>query len=770
VVRARILDAEHVLTSEDATALRAAGCRIVRPLGGTKYLVDVDARWSTADRAALPVRSVSAIVPERKLDPAAKRAVTGDDANVFARLLFRDDVDLETAKAIVASVGGAAMDGERWGSFRSLAVRIPRDAIERLAARDEILGVVGPRPPIVVENATAAAVSSVTPLYDTPYDLSGSGVVVTMWDDGSVYKTHSEFTGRVFTEDGTAVAQHPTHVAGTIAAAGLNSDAKGMAPQVVVHQFDFKVGDWWTRKDQGFTEFTPSADNNSWGYGGGWSNADNRRYWEWWGDELFGAYAFESAQIDKLTRDHGTLVVFSAGNEDTDSGPTEAPWPHYHGNGTTVYCASSDGTGTDCPVATCAQCELTRHPPDGPYDTINIASSSKDSVTVGAVNASKKIGSFSSRGPVVDGRVKPDVVADGVNVLSTLPGNTYGRGTGTSMSTPVVTGVAALIVEQWRRTMGATDPSPATIKALLTGTAEDLGEHGPDYTFGFGLVNAKAAVDAIIADGGSGSRIATGAVKQGWSYTIPFDLAPGGNAKLTLVWSDPELPLVGLDLSSHPLVNDLDLAVEGPEGTIRPFVLDPNTPDAPATKGVNRVDTVEQVEVTDAIGGSYVAVVRGASIPQAPQEWTVVSTTDMGTAVKRCEDPYEPNDSTGSAWGMLKNGIRVRPDLCDQGDVDYFEFVVDRSGPVSVEIAASDSPVKATLVRGGETLESRDVAAGSKTVIATTVGSGSGQEVTPVTFYVRIEPAGTLVTNGYYSVDATYPSDALPRRRGARRP
>jgi hypothetical protein len=82
------------------------------------------------------------------------------------------------------------------------------------------------------------------------------------------------------------------------------------------------------------------------------------------------------------------------------------------------------------------------------------------------------------------------------------------------MSAPVVTGIAALLAEQWRKTFGG-DPGAGALRALLIHGATDLGPPGPDYAFGWGLADAKSAVDTIIADGGRGERIVRGSVYPG---------------------------------------------------------------------------------------------------------------------------------------------------------------------------------------------------------------------------------------------------------------
>ncbi|MBI5545615.1 MAG: S8 family serine peptidase [Deltaproteobacteria bacterium] len=118
-------------------------------------------------------------------------------------------------------------------------------------------------------------------------------------------------------------------------------------------------------------------------------------------------------------------------------------------------------------------------------------------VSVAALDASKRLASFSQRNAQVD------LAAPGVAVLSTVPwtadgraGSGYESWSGTSMAAPHVSGVAALV---WSQNPGWTQ---AQIRQALEATAEDLGPAGRDDGFGFGLVRAGAALDHLLGTGG----------------------------------------------------------------------------------------------------------------------------------------------------------------------------------------------------------------------------------------------------------------------------
>ena len=124
--------------------------------------------------------------------------------------------------------------------------------------------------------------------------------------------------------------------------------------------------------------------------------------------------------------------------------------------------------------------------------------SAKNILTVGSMNnVTYSNGGAGSRGPTTDGRIKPEIVAGGVNIISTIPVNNYSGMTGTSMSCPTATGILALITERYRQLFGGVNPDGALLKALVTNSAMDLGNPGPDFTFGFGMINGRTTVEAL---------------------------------------------------------------------------------------------------------------------------------------------------------------------------------------------------------------------------------------------------------------------------------
>ncbi|MBI4392802.1 MAG: S8 family serine peptidase [Euryarchaeota archaeon] len=156
-------------------------------------------------------------------------------------------------------------------------------------------------------------------------------------------------------------------------------------------------------------------------------------------------------------------------------------------------------------------------------NTVGVPGSARDILTVGAVDDGKTVAYFSSRGPTRDGRLKPEVSAVGVDVIaaSANTGTGYRSLSGTSMATPHVSGLVALVLE---RAAGSADPSE--IRDILMSTAVDGGASGPDNSYGYGVVDSVEAVGAAIPPAHDL------AVRE---MTLPSSVAPGEQVNASIV-------------------------------------------------------------------------------------------------------------------------------------------------------------------------------------------------------------------------------------------
>jgi hypothetical protein len=470
-----------------------------------------------------------------------------------------------------------------------------------------------------VDAADTVSTDEVWPGGSTGFGLDGGGMTVGAWDGGAVFAAHPDFSGRLTQVDGAAaVSNHSTHVAGTLVGAGawLLPDARGMAYAAQLEAYDW---------NSDTAEMALAAaggllvSNHSYGIAAGWIYIGGAPPDNWWwigGDQPsdvedpnFGYYDAETRLWDQIAYDAPYyLVVKAAGNDRTDIGPSP-------GEAYTVI----DQSGNFLFTTT-----LPRAPDCAPagYDCLPTTSVAKNVLTVGAVDdipggysplagpSSVQMADFSSWGPTDDGRIKPDLVGNGMFLMSTWGDSPYfAAAAGTSMAAPNVTGSLILLQEYYQDLHGRGRLlRSATLKALAIHTADEAGDAaGPDYAFGWGLLNTRAAAEVIASDGGD-HQIIEGSLADGATDTVVINVIEAdATITATLVWMDPPGTPVApaLDPPDLMLVNDLDLRVIGGGTTHLPWVLNPAVPAAAATTGDNFRDNVEQVEATGVDSGSY---------------------------------------------------------------------------------------------------------------------------------------------------------------------
>lgn len=775
----------RVLTAAEQGRLAEGGVEITSALSNGRYLVRV------APGVAVDA-SFERLTGEKKIHQAALRGIAKGRAFARVNVLFHDGVGFEAAKDVIAAAGGAMEDPLQLGFHvpSRIAARIPSMSLLTFAGDERILMVQGPaRLKAALDNATTARLSGVDVIQQTPYGLTGEGVTLSFFEFAPADSTHVEFGGRLTTHltgTETGDVEHATHVAGTMIAAGSNAPAKGMAPLATLHEFSARGDSMFSRKEA-LPTFGAVSDNNSWGYVLGWCTAPSCEGWVWDDtEEYYGAYDVTyTAPIDRISRSTNVLFVHSAGNDAEKRGPMAVPNAHRHTDDagdliTGTFCYSQNGSGTDCPAPTCtagvapggfAYCETKRHPEiiaelPAPYGSVGLTASAKNIIAVGAVDTGGNIASFSSRGPARDGRVKPDLVARGVSVFSTRPNGLYGNKNGTSMSSPAVTGMSALLTQQWRRTYAGANPTPAVVKTLFIAGAQDLGRPGPDYTYGFGLANAKNSVDLIIADGGVGRRVKRGAIATGASFETPLTVGATQNLRVVLGWSDPEVIIFPQDgLAAATLVNDLDVKLVTPAGeTILPYILDRAQPAQDATRGVNTIDNTEVIEIANAASGTYRVIVTGTRITaQSPQAFVMVANAELEAEAPPCTEIGEPNGSETTALSLPRL-TPVAGKTCEAGDVDFFRFGVNKSGTISVQVEASDTQLRAILTSTVTSPAIVEIPAGQTRTLSVPYNSAGATE-----FFLRIEATGPIGVTGAYTVTADYPFEAGSRRRAVRR-
>ena len=480
----------------------------------------------------------------------------------------------------------------------------------------------------VTFNAAAAVSTAANLLRDqgVPYGLDGTGMKAGVWDEGRVRNTHREFsTSRVVLKDGATVfSDHATHVAGTIGAAGTDSRAKGMAPSTAIDSYDWN-NDYTEMTAAGAAAATDltrlTVSNHS--YGIGFETAAEYV-------PYMGAYEEEARTTDAVASALPYYQPFWAAGNERDFITSKGGYQSITFNGLAKNVITIAAAGD-------AVANGVRNPVSGP------------------------LAYFSSLGPCDDGRIKPDLTANGVDLFSpvafTPPAGTssstaaYDTYSGTSMATPNAVGSAVLLQQLYTREFPGRRLRASTLKALLINTADDVGRAGPDYEYGWGYLNAKAAADLILAHKASlaSPKLIEGTLtstEKSRTHTFAWDgVSP---IRATLCWTDPagaalDPSIPGqIDVRTPRLVNNLDLKLTAPNGTtvVLPYVMPfvgvwtDAAMQLPATTGVNQVDNVEQVHLrTPSQAGNYTLTVSVAgSLAGAGQVYSLALLGAAGVA------------------------------------------------------------------------------------------------------------------------------------------
>ncbi|WP_324024630.1 S8 family serine peptidase [Maribacter sp. BPC-D8] len=429
--------------------------------------------------------------------------------------------------------------------------------------------------------------------------LDGDGMKVGVWDAGVALENHIEYTSRVtIGDDNAEVDTHATHVTGSIISTGLKRDAKGVANMAKVVSHD------WTRDKIEVTEAAADGlllSNHSYGI-------KASRVPDWY----FGAYTKVAQDWDKIMYNAPYyLMVTAAGNAQKSRDNLEP-----------TYGQSADG-----------------------FDVLLGFTISKNNITVAGANSkidgngdlkNADVCTYTSFGPVDDGRIKPDIAGNGGAVLSTdaASNTSYETSSGTSMATPGVTG-SLLLLQQYNKELYGEYMKAATLKGLALHTADDVDALGPDYKLGWGIMNSKSAAE-VLNNKDFSSHIAEETLENGNSFS--FDVTAEGNETLiaSISWTDVQSSFINsgeLNNTTAALVNDLDIRVTKNGQTFLPWKLNPAQAESDATKGDNLVDPFERVEIPNASGTYTITVTHKGELVNDMQDFSLIVS---GVAMTTC--------------------------------------------------------------------------------------------------------------------------------------
>ena len=622
---------DDVIQEDWKAALTAAGAKLKGYIPENAYLVEATPKQMAAIGALAHVVWVGEYLPEYKRAAKVRaklarvKAVAEADEVASTSVLLFSGENLESVVQKIEALTGAPVAAAEGDLIRT---GLTAAQVEEVTGWGEVQWVEPyTRPRLWNDVAVRTNLMGVTNAWSL-LGLTGAGQTIavcdTGMDSGNTNTLHRDFTNRVtgFGWSNGAYSSsyswadydsHGTHVAGSVLGNGTMSTGryKGVAYQanLIFQGAQEDLGGIPTDLNSLFRQaFTNGAriHSDSWGYD------DN------------GYYHTDSRNLDMFTWSNKTmLVLVAAGNAGTDANSDGIVDLDSIGSPATAKnCLTVGAAESDRPEFS-AYTWGDSWPADFPANPI-----AGDEISGAYDNTNQGVAAFSSRGPCDDGRIKPDILAPGTDIISTRSRSTTNTGWGvvtantnylwmggTSMATPLTAGAVGL-TRQWVTTTGGiTNPSGQLLKALLLNGARNMspGQYGtgstrevaavrPSNVQGWGHIDLyntlQPASNQFLA------LIDTNSLSTGQTNVFTYAVTSGSTNKFiaTLAYAD----YWGTAGSGKQLINDLDLTVIKPGGT---------TNYANGRTSVDATNNVEMVELAADEAGTYTVKVVGRTVP-----------------------------------------------------------------------------------------------------------------------------------------------------------
>lgn len=559
-----LMQSERILTDVDIQSLSAAAIFIQEFVGQNVYVARVSGNSNFA--ACTMISAFANSEPEYKIAKSIQQKLKAKK-NIECLVSFYNDVSVSEIQTIIQK-SGASILPNRWQQKGLYKIQIEVSKLIELAAHFGVkyIGEVNQNIPLDLDSKGAqGAILSSLPIAKGGKNLTGKDVFIGHGDNCSGI-FHIDQSDRVINYNNGDLSNHGVIVNGLMAGDGIvNPAGQGIATNGTCISLFFDAV--LLLKDELYKGFNTTLTNNS--------------YAVKVGDCAYsGTYDELSINLDKMAFElPNQLDVFAAGNDGR------------------LVCGGY---------------------PYGYYNICGGFQTAKNIISVGATSRDLVVGDGSSRGPIQDGRLKPDMVANGIDVLCPTNPNAYVIDRGTSFACPQVTGVLALLTERYKQLFAA-NPRADLLKAITLNGASDLGNPGPDFKYGFGFLNLTRSLAILENNRFKRNIISSGAAAQTFTINVPANTA---QLKVMLYYHDP----AAAASASTQLVNDLDLSVTEPMGGVHlPLIL--NTTPAGvgnnASEGLDRKNNAEQVTLNNPSAGIYTISVANFSIPKGPQEYVV---------------------------------------------------------------------------------------------------------------------------------------------------
>ena len=628
-----LIQFDDVIGQETRTAVEATGARIKGYIPENALLVEAAATQAAAIGSWTNVTWVGEYRSEyKRARPVREMIDKGTETTRDYSILLFQAGDIAPVTLEVQSLGAVVLSSAETADGGLVRARLTLAQLQTVSGWGEVQWIEPYTRPRPLNNvAVGGTMMNVSNAWTT-LGLTGAGQTIavadTGLDSGNTNTIHPDFAGRVtgfaWSNGATSTSYswadtdaHGTHVSGSVLGNGTMSTGryKGVA-------YEARLIIQGTQNDlSGLPTSLATLFNQAFTNGA-------RIHSDSWGYDDFGYYNTDSRAVDQYVWSNRTmLIVIAAGNSGTDSNnldgiidPMSVASPATAKNCLTVGAAENFRTSGGY---SSAYTWGTAWPGDYPVSPIY-----GDYISRPASNSIQGLAAFSSRGPCNDGRIKPDIVAPGTDIISTRSRRASGTGWGTvsdntnyifeggtSMATPLTAGAAGL-ARQWLITSGGiTNPSASLLKALLlngarnmapgqygTGTKQEIPNARPNNAEGWGHIDLfntlRPGTNYTL------SLYDTNSLSTGGTNFFPLAIyaATTNRCTMTLAYAD----YWGTAGSGKQLVNDLDLTVQKPSGA---FLY------ANGRTSVDATNNVETVEFTPDEVGTYAIRVAGRSVP-----------------------------------------------------------------------------------------------------------------------------------------------------------
>lgn len=616
-----IIQFNCIPTIQEQKKLEEQGVFLQNYIQGNAYFTSVSSKILFVEDSKIQknIRSLTHIKPEYKINRDLVEGNIPDYAKgkgdyIKVVITFFKNVDEQTLSKGISNI--EMNDVRILKSFNQIYAEVLHSDLITIASQEWIQNIELVSPPAELDNNNGVNLHRTnilkSDLRGLGYGLTGKGVKIGLWD-ADVDK-HRDFSDRVINREREMYdTDHGTHTCGTITGAGIiDPKAQGMATEAQLYT--------WNYNTQSNGKTVPE-------------------------ERLI---SLENDGIEITSNSWGHTVKtcpnpYSYNSTDQAEDMIACEYPYF------LYVFSAGNTQTVCP--------------DGFYTS---SKNLKNSLIVAAIDKMDEISYFSSFGPTNDGRLIPNISADGVRVYSTYLDNGYGIISGTSMATPGVAGTMALIYQRFKETHADHKPGSALLRALACNTAKDFGAPGPDYKYGYGEINGLRAIEVM-----EQNHYFIDSVSQGTSYSKDIKIPSGATAlRVMLAWTDP----AGVVGASKILINNLDLSVTNNGTETLPWVLDPLNPSLDAVRGYDELNNMEQVTIQNPLEGTYTININGYEIPEGKQEFAVVYDIVMPTLKLTYpigEEYFTPGDEEVIHWDCEGYTQPFTIEYSNDGGVNY---------------------------------------------------------------------------------------------------